>query len=78
MFGKIAVIVIGLAGVGFGVRALLEGTVNWAWVRFGAWGSINTEFDRDESPLGYWLATMFYLVGGAFLSLFGVFRLLFR
>jgi hypothetical protein len=76
MFGKVALIVLGLAGVAFGVRALFEGTVRWIWIRFGAWGSFGSDFDRDDNPVGFWFATLSYLAGGVFLALFGVYRLL--
>lgn len=57
---------VGLFGVGAALRALSTGTVTFVFARLlGGWGpTLAAEFDREESPIGYWASTALYGAGG--------------
>jgi hypothetical protein len=76
--GAVALIVIGLVGVVVAVRALTSGEVTAVWSRVGGWASLSSTFSRDESPVLFWAATLFYGVAGLGLAIFGLVRLLSR
>ncbi len=75
MLGSIALICMGLFGVGVAVRAFVEGEISVLWSLLGGWGQLSSKHSRDESPVVFWGATLFYAGGGTLLSLFGVYRL---
>ena len=75
MFGGIALVCIGLVGVGVAVRALLTGEISVVWSLLGGWGAASSTSSRDESPVLFWAATLLYGGAGLLLALFGVYRL---
>ena len=67
---------LGLFAVGSSVRALMEGEIRAVWSTLGGWGTLSSSFSRDEHPIPFWAATLFYGIAGLLLGAFGVVRLL--
>ena len=62
-------LLVGLAGLWFAYRAVIEGEINVILVRFGPWFTLDTDVRRGERPIAYWVATV--CTGGAGLFLTG-------
>jgi len=75
MFGGIAITCIGLVGVAFAVRGVLAGEISMLWSLLGGWGQLSSTYSRDDSPVAFWGATLFYGAAGLLLAAFGVYRL---
>jgi hypothetical protein len=76
MYGSIALIVLGLFGVFAAGRGVVTGEISVVWSMLGGWGRVSSTHSKEESPLLFWGATVFYGGAGLALALFGVYRLL--
>lgn len=74
--GAIFLVILGLAGFGFAMRALVTGEIDAVFSSLGGWGTLSSRFSRDEQPALFWCATVFYAVAGAGLAIFGAYRAL--
>jgi hypothetical protein len=63
-------IAIGLAGIGFALHGLANGTITFVFARlFQGWGpTLQAEYDREQSPVGFWASVAVYGLGGVLMA----------